>query len=235
MNIRLIVFGIILFYVILQIMYTGFWWLIAFNVSDTVHIGNFKRGNEANNEFTLFVAGDSLAAGAGATSFDSSIIGIVTDHLAKDKYVVVSNNAVSGSRIHHLVEKDYPKNQDLSIIIVSSLDVLFTVSSSNFERDVNIVIDGYSKGSKKVIFFGPNPIYNAHLIPLIIRPYFRYKQGMYTQIIKDVSAEYDNVVHIVPKEEIIPGTDFSNFYNKDRFHPGDVGHKYWGKIIIKHI
>ena len=177
--------------------------------------------------------GDSLGMGVGASSFEKSVVGRVADYLAKNNYVVLNNLSANGSKVQDLLNIKSPKNKiDLTIILISSNDVIRFTGFKSFEEDVKKVLEKCSKLSKKIIIIGPANVSQARLLPLPLRIIYFYRVPKYAFLLEKVSSDFKKVSYINsanPPKKL--GKYLDEYYSTDKLHPNDQGHKFWFEMI----
>ncbi len=232
MNIAKALLLIFAIYVLLQIAYSGYFLLKAKQLRDKTFTGDFELGKAKNPEFRLLIAGDSIAAGVGASGFESSAAGQLAAYFSSDYHVVLTNIGETGDRMRNIAEKLLPsKRQNLTLLIVSSNDLLHFSSLENFESDANKALKKYSNISEDVIIIGPGDIAKTPPIPLILKPAYLIQGPKYEAVLKKAAGKYPNVRYISPLNPPLNPKDYEPNAAPDNFHPNDNGHKYWADMI----
>jgi len=228
--------SVLVLYLIFQAFYTARFFkkseeLIAKPVLREKIIGDTK-----NPEFKLLVDGDSVGAGVGSSSFETSVAGRVAEFYAGDYHVNFINNSVSGSRMATLVDRDLPKDkQDLILLIVSSNDLFHFSNLKEFKDATEKVLDKYSSNSAKLIIIGPGRVFDTGALPFFIKPVFRAKAPKYASIIAEIAKKHPNVVYVNPLNTKISRAEYGPSDASDRFHPNDEGHRFWFDLIKPHL
>src|SRR5689334_2965560 len=93
-------------YIVAQLLYSGFFLLKSRDLVKKEYTGDFTLGR--GDEFTMFAAGDSVGAGVGASSFETSVVGRVAVEIGKNRTVKVVNKSVSGYRMVDLLKVTPP-------------------------------------------------------------------------------------------------------------------------------
>lgn len=226
----LIVLTLILAYVTIQTIYSGYYLRRAGILTKTEYTQDVNIGNPGSPTLKVFMSGDSIAAGVGASSFETSTSGRLANFLAKDNHLIFVNEATSGTRMEDLLKLLAPKEkQDLIVLIVSSNDLFHFTNLGNFEKSTQKVLEKYSKLGKKLIILGPGRVSTAPALPLPLRWLYKIQYPKYVNIIEKTANKYSNVVHIKPT---VPqkGT-----FASDKFHPNDEGHNVWFEGIRDHL
>ncbi|MBI2144938.1 SGNH/GDSL hydrolase family protein [Candidatus Woesearchaeota archaeon] len=218
-------------YLIAQAAFSSYCFRKARKLSRKSYAGKSKHGN-SRKTLKILIAGDSLAAGVGASSFGKSLAGRIATTLAKHHTVILTNVAVSGSRMKDLTAAPRQK-QDIAIIVASSNDLYHFTSTRQFESDVTKALRLYSKHAKRVILVGPGNIGGATAIPLLLKPFYNIMRPRYAAIMKKASAKCKNTSFANPLDFSIK--PYGKTEAEDGFHPNDNGHRYWADIIVKSI
>ena len=219
-------------YVIAQTIFSLYHYIKGKNLSKITYTGILRIGNKNNPNFKLYVSGDSVAAGVGASSLHKSTAFRIAKAISKKKYVILTNRGVSGFKINDLVFQKLPIFQDLIVLIISSNDLFHFTNINKFKIQARKLINNYQKLAKKVIILGPLRVDTATAIPLFFRPIYFYKGFKYLNILKKISSKYKNVVH-TSSYYLKSKKQYGNIEGKDRFHPNDEGHRMYANMIIK--
>ena len=193
-----------------------------------------EHGNRTKPDIKVFLAGDSVAAGVGASSFDTSIGGRLANSLAKNNWVTFTNVAVSGSRMADLTTVPEEK-QDIIVLFIASNDLFHFTNLREFENSTTEALERYSKKAKKVILIGPADIGGATAIPLILKPVYAIQWPKYAAIMMTVAAKHSNVTYIYPADYKEKLQSYGHIEAIDGFHPNDNGHKFWAQLILSKI
>jgi len=232
MNYAYLVLLLFILYLLGQFLFTGYFYIKGVNLSKIVYTGNHEFGNKSK-EIKLSVVGDSVAAGVGASSLETSVAGRIAKHMAKKNHVILNNSAVSGSKVKDLLNTS-PKNQDLTVMIISSNDLFHFTNLKQFEIDARKVIEKYQKNTKKLIILGPLRVDTATSIPLFLRPVYYYMGFKYLKILEDIAKKYANVHH-TSSYYLKSTAKYGKIEGSDRFHPNNSGHTLYADMIIKEI
>ncbi len=224
--------GVILLLIAAQVLYSRHYFRISSQLVKNDHVGKHEFGEKKNPEFKLFFGGDSVGAGVGATSLETSVSGYTAKYLAKDKFVILDNQSVSGTKMRDLAKRELPEGKwDAAVLIVSSNDLFRFANLEEFKKSTEKVVSEYSKISEKVIIVGPGRVFDSPAVPVLIRPIYRWRAGAYIKVMDEEIKKYKNVVHISPINPPAGLTQVANWESPDKFHPGDEGQKYWFEMI----
>ncbi|HSX57698.1 MAG TPA: SGNH/GDSL hydrolase family protein [Candidatus Saccharimonadales bacterium] len=233
----LIFLGILLVgYIIVQFFYTSHYFSVGSKLTKTTYARKTTLGSSNNPTFKLWIAGDSVGAGVGASSFENSVAGRLGEYFAKDHQVIFENVSVSGNKVEDVVSGPSPsEKQDLIVLIVSSNNLFRFTSMKDFASNVPKLFTKFSPLADKVILIGPGRISNSTAIPLPMRPLYVLEGPKYAKILKSEAAKFNNVVYVDPLEHPLEDNKFGNIEAADHFHPNDSGHKYWFDLIVESL
>lgn len=218
----LIIFGLIFIYLVLQTVFSGYYLRRAGILTNTEYTQDVKLGNKDKPTLRVFMRGDSIAAGVGASSFETSTPGRLANFLAKENNLIFVNEAESGTRMADLL--DFPalnEKQDLIILVVSSNDLFHFTNLGDFKRSTEEVMEKYSKLGKKLVVIGPGRVSTAPALPLPLRLIYKIIRPNYVAIIAEAVSKHSNIVYVKPTP---PEKDT---FASDKFHPNDEGHIIW--------
>ncbi len=223
---------IILAYIIVQSAYSGYFFSKSGELAKKTYVGKKTLGNPKNPEFHLFLDGDSVGAGVGASSFETSVGGRISGFYAQKYYVHFVNQSISGSAMNSLVDRLLPdEKQNLTVLIISSNDLFHFSSVSNFKPDTRKVLERYSKNTDKLIIIGPGRIFDSTAIPIVIRPIYQFAAWNYSKIIASEAKNFSKVVYVNPLITKINRSNYGYESASDGFHPNDEGHRFWFDLI----
>jgi lysophospholipase L1-like esterase len=227
-----IILLVVLGYILLQTLYTGFYWHRSREFITTVYTSDQKLGS--GPAYSMYVAGDSIATGVGASSFETSLVGRVATELARHHTVSVKNEAVNGLKIAQLAGLPDPESKpDLVFISISSNDLFNFKAPAKFALEARAVVARYSKQGKKVIIFGPGKVGSLGTpTPFIFKPLYYWYRLQYVRNWELATKGYDNVIYVDPSKNYDPSGYGPVTHPADRFHLSDEGHRYWATQII---
>ena len=226
--------GIIVAYCVAQLLFTGYFILRSKSISGRSFAGNTELGRKSAPELDVFLAGDSVAAGVGASSFETSLAGRLANGLAGDHSVIFTNAAKSGSKMEDLTSVPEQK-QDIVVIFIASNDLYHFTSLQKFKSDTESALEKYSKTAKRVVLVGPADIGGATSIPLVMKPIYWARWPKYASIMRTAAGNYANVTYIYPAEYAKKLRTYGHTEAVDGFHPNDNGHKFWADLILSQI
>ncbi len=216
----MLIIYLVIFYLIVQLIYSRHHFKKARNISKIAYMESFRLYEKGKSKLNMLFAGDSIAAGVGASSFETSAAGRLVQHFSENHNLNFINKAKSGMEIKDLLNIRLPKaKQDIVVLIISSNDVFRFTSLREFSNSVKKVLDKYSKRTKKLIFLGPGKVSTAPALPLPIRLIYKIREASYASIIEEQIRKYANATYIKP------GNPPKGAFAEDKFHPNDEGHK----------
>jgi lysophospholipase L1-like esterase len=229
----MLILAVLLVYIVGQFMYSRYYSKQAGRLTKTVYTDAATLG-QSGNHLDMLVVGDSLGAGIGASSFETSLAGRVASHLAEGNKVTVTNNSRSGARMADLMNTPAPARTDVTVLVISSNDLLHFTDLRQFRVTTEQVIERYAANAKQLVVIGPGNIGGtAGIIPPPMRPVYRYRHGKYAAILREVSAPYDHVTYIDPVNEVPQGKVYGPTVSSvDKFHLNDEGYRYWADLVI---
>lgn len=187
-------------------------------------------------EYLLFAAGDSVGAGVGASTFETSVVGRVAEYLSRNRSVKLTNKSVSGYKMHDILKITPPsKKHDLILLIVSSNNLFRFTNLTDFKKDTEEVFKRYAPKADKIIIIGPGRIFDAGAIPLMLKPLYGFMGWKYAGIMRTESLKYKNIIYINPFETKMMKDNYQDTSASDHFHPNDEGHRFWFDLIKKHL
>lgn len=191
----------------------------------------FVLVDNSKPSFKLFIDGDSVAAGVGASSFENSVAGRIAAYMSGKYSLHFANSAQSGKRMKGLIDSNLPREkQDLIVLIISSNDLFRLTPIEEFRRETKEVLQRYSPLANRVVIVGPGRLEDAKALPFFIRYFYSKKSNSYEKVISEEVKNYQNVIHVTFGNA--PSTkDYGEILAADKFHPNDSGHKFWFDTI----
>jgi len=180
----------------------------------------------------VLIAGDSIAAGIGATSPDRTVGGRLAAFLAETRVVEVRNEALSGSTMADIAGRTLPEErQDLIVLIGGSNDLFQFRPVERFAEETRRAMERYAERAGRLVVIGPGRVFNARAIPRPLRAVYRKQAWRYAAVMREAASRHPNAVHVDPTDPprgILPPPNSSS---ADRFHPNDLGHAYWFEMV----
>jgi lysophospholipase L1-like esterase len=215
-----------------QLFYSVFFFRRASRISKTTFKNEAELGDKSKPIFKFTMYGDSVGAGVGATSFETSLAGRLTEFLSQKHHLLFKNNSVSGHKMGDVLNMPAPKEkQDLILLVVSSNNLFRLTSLEKFERDTKEVMEKYSSQAEKVIIVGPGRLFDAGAVPVPMRLVYKILAPKYSRIVSNTVSKYPNIVHIDPINPPIDPKSYKGKPSYDRFHPSDDGYIFWFEMV----
>jgi len=216
--------ALLLLYLAGQALYSGFYFVRRSQLVKKDFVKDFELGDPKNTVLKMYLGGDSIAAGVGATSFNTSIGGRLAEYLAQNHRVIFVNKSKGGSRMADMLTAPRPvSKQDVIILIVSSNDLFHFTPLKKFEETVIQVFREYSDQTDKLIVVGPGRVDSSRALPFPLRFIYKIRRPKYASILEKETRRFSNIVYIMPEGPTGQGNTFS----RDKFHPNDEGYEVW--------
>ena len=228
---------VIALYAVLQTIFTLYSFRKSSELIKNTFILKTDIGDSSKPTFKLFVGGDSVGAGVGASSFETSVAGRLAVYFAKDHFVQFESQAKNGSKMADMLTARRPaQKQDLIVLVVSSNDLFRFSDVKLFEDDTKKVIEEYSKLANKLIIVGPGRIFDTYAVPLVFHPIYKSRASLYSDVLDRAAKGKNNVYHIDPTlADKTLKNSYGNTLASDNFHPNDEGHRFWFDLISKKL
>jgi lysophospholipase L1-like esterase len=197
-----------------------------------VATGRHRLGRGA--ELHLWVMGDSLGAGYGASDFSASLVGVVARGLVADGHeVVVDDVAAAGATMADVLAQPLPPSPaDVILVTAGSNDLLRLRGAGALRRDSAAAVARLAPHGERVVIAGPGVIADATAIPFALRPLYRWLRPSYVAAMRAATAG-GAAVHVDPAAGAEALGDYrATVSDVDGFHLSDAGHRWWGERIL---
>ncbi|RED13263.1 SGNH/GDSL hydrolase family protein [Pontivivens insulae] len=195
-----------------------------------------RRGRVGSGDaFSLFILGDSSAAGVGVKTQESALSGQLVRRLAASRAVDWHLNARTGRTTRQMLEEmdeDAPARVDIAVIALGVNDVTRGVPLPIWRRrQVRLIERLRARGAQFIILTALPPV---HLFPLLPQP-LRWVLGRqarrFDQTLVGLATAPD-VVHLtIP----IPDMSDRSLMAEDGFHPAAPTYALWAEAAAKII
>jgi lysophospholipase L1-like esterase len=223
----------VLIYLTLQILYSLYYFTKGTQLAKASFSGIGELGDRSKPKFRLFIAGDSVGAGVGATNFEKSASGRLVEHFSKSYLVEWVNVSVSGNKMADLLMNPLPgEKQDLIVLIVSSNNLFRLTGLKQFKLDTKSVLERFSPYTERLVLIGPGRVADSQAIPLFMKPVYKIFGSKYADILRLETKNYQNVTHVNPQIHLAQKQSYGYTLAEDKFHPNDSGHKFWFDLIV---
>jgi len=179
------------------------------------------------------IFGDSTGVGAGASSPQKSLAGLIGTHYPS---ATIINKSIHGKRIKkttNILAKQ--GNFDLIIICCVGIDILFLQKNSQIKKDLQKLFCIASQKSKNILYITPLNVSLSTAIPRFLKKYYFNKSKQVGLIIEKESKNYPNITvvnNLLIDNHSIP--DYNTISCPDRIHPNDLGYLWiYNKIKSK--
>ncbi len=228
----LLLLAFILIAILVQVIYTTYYLRKGSLLSQTVYSQTYEAGDKIKPVFKVLVTGDSIAAGVGSSSFETSVTGRIANYLSENHHVILKNGAYSGAKMADLLNRPVSaEKQDLIVLIVSSNNLFRFTDLSEFKKATKEVLSRYSILTNKLIIVGPGRVFDAPALPWLLRQVYKIQAPKYAAIIGDEAKRYPNIIYINPINPPKSLPEYGHTLADDNFHPNDEGHRFWFDMI----
>jgi len=179
------------------------------------------------------IFGDSTGVGAGASSPQKSLAGLIGNHYPN---ATIINKSIHGKKIKKtakILEKH--GNFDLIIICCVGIDILFLRNNNQIKKDLQKLFFIASQKSKNIFYITPLNVSLSTAIPRFLKKYYFNKSKQVGLIIEAESKNYPNITvinNLLIDNSDIP--DYNTISCSDRVHPNDLGYLWiYNKIKSK--
>ena len=239
MNNFSLIFALIGLYISIELIHSAYYFKRARILANRTYMNSINLGDKSKRKFRVLIAGDSIAAGVGATEFDRSFPGLIGNYLGEKYYVELRNFSMSGSKISDLLEMNFARQkQDLIAMVISSNDLLRFTKLKRFRQETEDVLSRFSKLARKVVVTGPGNISLCPAIPGFLKPIYRHRAFRYAGILAKASGKFKNVVYVNSvslSENPLNRYDNTHHNTVDGFHPNDKGHRFWFGLVKDYL
>jgi len=219
-------------YIILQTIYSAFYFRRAAKISKVRFEDKLEKGVKDEPRLNFTVTGDSVGVGVGATIFDTSLAGRLVSLLSEKNYVIFNNLSKSGAKMSDLESLQIPtEKQNLIVIVISSNDLFRFTNPNKFKTSTKNVLEKYSKLSDKVVVVGPGRVFDAAAVPIPLRLIYKIQAPKYAQILNDEAQNFPNISHINPVNPPVNPKNYKGRPSFDRFHPSDDDYIFWFDMV----
>ncbi|MFA5771099.1 MAG: SGNH/GDSL hydrolase family protein [Patescibacteria group bacterium] len=201
----------------------------------------FNKQTTGSSSLIYVALGDSLTAGAGASSYNEYYPYLIAERLADTATQVSYFNysylgAKTSDLINNLLTQAIVKNPDVVTILIGTNDVYDNISKTEFQRNYEIIITEIKTKTKAKINIISIP--NIGVNSLFLPPfnyYYQARTANFNKIIKELTIKYNlNYIDLTtPTAQYT--SKMSSYYSADGFHPSSLGYKYWSKIIYDNL
>lgn len=184
-------------------------------------------------------AGDSTAAGIGASSTETSYTFQIFEALAKTNHVSYTNTAVSGAKTQDVIDNQVAKiinlNPDIITISIGGNDLTHGVMSQQILRNYKRMIFALTEGTHAKIYITNIPaVQNTKLLPWWYRHLINAKAVRLNSQIARLETDRVKIVNI-HDFGWANYPDIQATFAADGFHPSDLGYQNWTNAFLDKI
>ena len=227
-------FVIIAAYIVGQTLFTWHYYKKGKKLSEKPLTQSINLGNKKNKELKILIAGDSVAAGIGASSHKKTIAYRLAESLSKKRNVILKNTGIPGLKIKDLLNQKHEGKYDILIAVIASNDLFKFTSLKDFKQSTRALLKNYSKQTKQLIILGPLRVDTCTAIPFFLRIIYYFRGFTYLNIIKNETKKYNNIHH-TSSYYITSIEKYGHVEGKDRFHPSDEGYRMYADLLLNII
>jgi lysophospholipase L1-like esterase len=197
-----------------------------------------KTLSEKSQLLTYVAIGDSLTAGVGATSIQSSLPALLAEKISAENglMVKVKNLGVPGATSFDILTGQVldasELNPQIITLFIGTNDMHNFVSLEKFKSNLLTAIGALQRTTKAEIYLVNLPYLGAS--DLVLPPYnlyFEMKLKKYNSAIAQVASETGVIlIDLYSASDKVLRSD-SKLYCADRFHPSDFGYALWADAI----
>lgn len=192
-------------------------------------------------KITYVALGDSLTAGVGATSEQTSYPYIIARLMAQDRKtgVTVVNLGEPGASSIDVLKRQAPQvaalHPDVVTLVIGINDMFNKVPAEVFEKNIISIVDSLASTTKYINIINIPYIGNTKTFLPPYRYYFDWQIRGYNNLLNN--ALIDKHIPIIDLYTLTHEQAFTSntYYSADGFHPSDESYKSWGKIIYDNL
>lgn len=184
-------------------------------------------------------AGDSTAAGEGASSVEKTYTYRVAELLSQTNTVEYRNVGVRGAQTQDVLDDQLEKiiafNPDVVTLSIGANDVTHLKSSKKVVANFKTIIETLQTKTSAQIYITDVPILDQ--VTLLPYPYKKYLGHQIKKINPQILLLENERVHIVDIYNFGWDTypDVNVTFAKDGFHPSDEGYNNWTNAFLSRI
>ncbi len=182
-------------------------------------------------------AGDSTAAGVGASDQSKTYTYLIANKLSENHLVNFINIGVSGARTKDLLEKQIPliiaQNPDIITLSIGANDVTHLYSNERVITNIKTILEKLETNTHAQIYVATMPILKD--APLMPWPYRKIMEIKSVQINAKLDKLSSDRIHIAPVYDFGWGKfeDLEQAFSSDQFHPSDLGYTNWANAFFE--
>ena len=193
---------------------------------------------DRQQEFHLFLTGESSAAGVGVESHADALSGRLAHRLGQELEMNVCWQALgrNGIKVSELREEILPESllpalkngpSDLIVISMGVNDAKGLTSRKSWRRDMNGIIDDIRYHSRApILLTGLPPVNKFSALPAPLKSVLGARARLLDADLARIARQRKTVFHIPMKVELVDGS-----LARDGFHPSGKGYDLWAQSL----
>ncbi len=184
-------------------------------------------------------AGDSTAAGEGASSTEHTYTYKIAKYLSQKNSITYSNVAVRGAKTADVLHEQIPKiiaaKPDIITVSVGANDLTHLLAAETILEQYKKIAEELQSKTSATIYMTNLPNFNgAKLLPFWYVAILEHRSRGINE--KLISLENDRV-KIINIHDYGWGhfENISQTYAADNFHPNDIGYQNWANAFLEKI
>lgn len=185
----------------------------------------------------LLIAGDSSAAGVGATRQDEALAGRLSEALAlagwsEVRWRLVARTGVNARELRALVDEANPEPFDLALVVVGVNDVTGLRSTRAWLSDLDALSARLRRISPagRLVASGLPPMHRFPALPQPLRAFLGERARAFDAALAHWSAARADALHVP-----LPDIDDPSLAASDGFHPGPAAYEIWARTLADAI
>lgn len=177
----------------------------------------------------VVAVGDSSITAPGVESLDNTWIRRITRRHSDTHCVELVCLAVGGSKARDVVEGQLGEavrlQPDVAVVSVGANDVIRTLSSKRYERDLTTIVDALREVTGAIIVLGVGDLGSIPRLPKSIKPLLTRQAASFDRVARRVALARPHTIKGHTGGRISTAFyDDPSLFAGDQFHAGDSGH-----------
>lgn len=199
------------------------------------------RGAAPAKQITYIAIGDSLTAGAGASSLGDAYPYLLAKRASEEKKLSIKlvNLGVPGSSSGDVIRDQLAtttaNNPDFITILIGVNDIHQRMGVKNFRKNLRVILDAVSKTDAKIYVLTIPYLGDKKLMLPPHRAYFDWQTKQYNKVLLKEAAKTNATVIDLYSLTREAALSVNNYYSRDRFHPSADTYASWANLIYAHI
>jgi lysophospholipase L1-like esterase len=186
------------------------------------------------------VLGDSTGAGVGASTRADTYPWRLARALGeRDRRVELSVFAVSGARVHDVLEEQVPRalevRPDLVLVAIGGNDATHATGLGGLRRDMDLVIERLTVAGAAVVVSGPGDMGCPNFLPPLRQIVAWRGRRVEAVIAESANAHGVPLVPLRARTAHLFAADPDRYFSEDLFHPGSEGYAAWAEAFLPEV